>query len=85
MLVRVGIFCFRIDAWVADVACPEICQLIWPARWLDIPGRSSSSAARVVQDVWDVYWDELAAVPPHVVLALRNAVSRSCVDDCWTI
>ena len=39
----------------------------------------------VVQDAWDVYRDELAAVPPDVVLALRDSVSRSCVDDCWTI
>ena len=43
--------CFRIDAWMADVACPVICQPIWPACWLDTPDRSYSSAARVVQDV----------------------------------
>ena len=22
---------FRIDAWSADVACPEVCQPVWPA------------------------------------------------------
>ena len=52
---------------------------------MDTPERSSSSATRVVQDVWDVYRDELGVVPQEVVLALRDAVSRSSVDDFWTI
>ena len=39
---------FRIDGWMADVACPEVCQPIWPACGLDAPDWSSSSAARVV-------------------------------------
>ena len=72
-----------IDAWMADVACPTVCQPIWPACWLDTPDWSSSSAARAVQDVWDVYRDELGVVPAEVVLALRDAVSRSSVDDFW--
>ena len=76
---------FCIDGWMADVACPIVCQLVWPACWLDTPDRSSSSATRVVQDVWDVYRDELGVVPQEVVLALRDAVSRSSVDDFWTI
>ena len=76
---------FCIDAWMADVACPEICQPICPACWLDTPDRFSSSAARVVQDVWDVYRDELGVVPAEVVLALRDADSRSSVDDFWSI
>ena len=74
---------FCIDAWMADVACPIVCQPIWPACWLDTPDRSSSSAARAVQDVWDVCRDELGQVPGDVVLALRDAVSRSAVDDFW--
>ena len=76
---------FCIDAWMADVPCPIVCQPVWLACWLDTPDRSSSSAARVVQDVWDVCRDELGVVPEEVVLALRNAVSRSSVDDFWTI
>ena len=72
---------FSIDGWSADVACPEVCQPVWPACWIDTPDRSSSSVARVVQDAWDICMDEFAAVPPDVVLALRDAVSRSCVDD----
>ena len=53
---------FRIGAWMADVACPIACQPMWPACWLDIHDRSSSSSSRVVQDVWDVYRDELGVV-----------------------
>ena len=71
---------FRIGAWLADVACPEVCQPVWPACCLDTPDRSSSSSARSVQDVWDVHRDVLGSVPEDVVLALRDAVSRSSVD-----
>ena len=66
---------FRIGAWMADVACPVVCQPIWPACWLDAPDRSSSSSTRVVQDVWGIYRDVLGAVPEEVVLSLRDAVS----------
>ena len=76
---------FRIDAWMAEVACPVACQPLWPACWLDTPDRSSSSSSRVVQDVWDVYRDVLGVVPEEVVLALRDAASRSAVDDFWSI
>ena len=76
---------FRIGAWMADVACPIACQPIWPACWLDIHDWSSSSSSRLVQDVWDVYRNVLGVVPNDVVLALRDAVSRSAVDDFWSI
>ena len=76
---------FRIGAWMADVACPVVCQPIWPFCWLDTPDRSSSSSTRVAQDVWGIYRDVLGAVPEEVVLALRDAVSRSSVDDFWSI
>ena len=75
----------RIDAWSADIACPEVCQSVWPACWMDTPDRSSSSAVRVVQDVWDVFWDQLVVVPADVVLALRDVVSRSSVYAFWSI
>ena len=76
---------FRIGAWIADVACPVACQPICLACWLDTPDRSSSSSTRVVQDVWDIYREELGVVPEDVILALRDAVSRSSVDDFWSI
>ena len=63
---------------MADVACPVACQPVWPACWIDTPDRSVS---RAVQDAWD----ELGVVRPDVVLAFRDAVSRSSVDDFWTI
>ena len=43
---------FCVSRWTADVACPEVCQPIWPACWIDIPDWSSSSVARTVQDAW---------------------------------
>ena len=58
----------------ARVAMPAS---MWPACWSDTPDRSSSSSTRVVQDVWDVYREELGVVPEDVVFALRDAVSRS--------
>ena len=70
---------------MADVACPIVCLPLWPACWLGTPDRSSSSATRAVQDVCDVYRDELGQVPGDVVLALRDAISRSAVDDFWAI
>ena len=76
---------FSIDAWSADIACREVRQPVWPACLMDTPGRSSSSAVRVVQDVWDVKRDEFWVVPLDVVLAHRDAVSRSAVDDFWTV
>ena len=76
---------FRIDAWMADVSCPVACQPLWPACWLDTPDRSSSSSSRIVQDVWDIYRDVLGVVPDEVVRALRDAASRSAVDDFWSI
>ena len=76
---------FRIGAWLADVSCPVACQPLWPACWLDTPDRSSSSSSRIVQDVWDIYRDVLGVVPDEVVRALRDAVSRSAVDDFWSI
>ena len=32
-----------------------------------------------------LHWDELGVVPDEVVLALRDAASRSSVDDFWSI
>ena len=64
---------------MADVACPIDCQPLWPACWLDTPDRSSSSSSRIVQDVWNIYRDVLGVVPDDVVLALRDAASRSAV------
>ena len=76
---------FRIGAWMADIACPVACQPLWPACWLDTPDRSSSSSSRIVQDVWDIYRDVLGVVPDDVVLALRDAASRSAAEDFWSI
>ena len=62
--------CFCMSRWTADVACPEVCQPVWPACWLDTLGRSSSSAARVVQVFWDVFREEL------------GVFQRTCSQGC---
>ena len=58
---------------MADVACPVVCQPIWPACWLDTPPRRLLELSRTF------------GIPEEVVLALRDAVSRSSVDDFWSI
>ena len=52
-------------------------QPVWPACWLDTPDRSAASASGEVQGIWDVNREELAAVPPDLVLARRSAFGRS--------
>ena len=76
---------FRIGVWVADVACPVACQPILPACWLDTPDRFFSSSFHMVQDVFDIYREELGVILEDVILALRDAVSRSSVDDFRSI
>ena len=53
------------------------------AGWTLLIGLSGSSASRVVQDMWDVYREDLGSVPPDLVLALRSAFDRNCVDEFW--
>ena len=50
---------FRTDAWTADIASRVCVSQSGPACCLDTPDRFSSSAARVVQDVCDVFRDQL--------------------------
>ena len=75
---------FSISRLAAEVSCPIVCQPVWPACWIDTPERSSSSVARVVQDVWDVYREELGVLLMFCLL-LGMRFSRSCVDDVRTI
>ena len=65
--------------WSADISrarivCPAslACIVGWTLR-IGLPRRY----ARVVQDVWDVYREELGVVPAEEVLALRDAVSQA--------
>ena len=74
-----------IDGWLPEASCTVVSQPLWPACWIDTPERSSSSVSRAVQDAWDVYRTEIDVVPPDVVLAIRDAVARFCVDDVWNI
>ena len=60
LLIFLSLLAFSFELWSADIACPEVCQPVWPACWIDTSDRSSSSGSRAVKDAWDVYRDELA-------------------------
>ena len=74
---------FCSSRWTAEVACPVPSQPVWPACWIDTPGRSSSSSTRAVQEAWDLFREELGVVPPDLVLTLGSQYSRSDVDGFW--
>ena len=69
--VTVAEFSFR--QWVAEVSCPGATKPVWPACWIDIPDRSASSSSQVVQDIWDIYNEELGIVLPGIIPALGAA------------
>ena len=50
---------------------------------VDAPDKSASSASKAVQDICDIYGEELGAVPPDLILALRSAFDKNCVDEFW--
>ena len=60
-------------------------SLVWCACWLDTPCRSATSASKVVQDNWDIYREELEVVLPDLILALRSAFDKKCVDEFWNV
>ena len=76
---------FGIDGWSAKVSCPFVSQPLWPACWIDTPDRSSSSVSVLFRMPGMCKRDELGVVPLGVVVALRDAVSRSPVDHFWSI
>ena len=67
------------------MSCPSVTRPVWPACWLDTWDRSAASASIEVQGIWVVYREQLEAVPPDLVLALRSAFDRSCVDEFWGV
>ena len=76
---------FCIDAWMADVACPIACQPIWPACWLDITDKSLRRPLvwfRMFGMFIVVSWGWFLMM---LYLLLADAVSRSSVDDFWSI
>ena len=49
------------------------------------PDRSVSSATKVIQDIWDVFWEELGAVPPDLVLDFGLLLIVPCADEFWRV
>ena len=58
---------------------------LWPACWLQYPDRSRSSPSHEVQNIWDVYIQEVGFVP----FAVREQLFRLCnspdVDSSWLL
>ena len=58
-------------------------QPIGSACWVDTPDRTSSSSSKVVQGIWDIEREDLAVVPPDLVVKLRAAYGDGSFDDFW--
>ena len=65
------------------MSCPIATQPVWPACWIDTPDRSSSSSSKAVQDIWDIFREDLGVLLPDLISALRDAFVRNSVDDFW--
>ena len=71
----------RIDAWMADVACPFVCRPIWPACfWILL-----ISPPRRLPVLFRMSGMFMGMNLRWVVLALRGTVSWSSVDEFWSI
>ena len=62
-----------------------MCSAAAACCWVDTLDRAASSASKVVQDIWDIYREELRTVPPDLVLALRLAFEKKSVDEFWSV
>ena len=76
---------FDIRQLATEVSCPRAPEPVWPACWIDIADRSASSSSKVVQDIRDIYNEELGVVLPGIILALKAAFEANSVDDFWEI
>ena len=72
---------FSIAAWDATVEVAKVCSPLWPACWIQCPDRSHRSSSEAVQNIWDVYKQELSHVPVRV----RELFRTDDVDASWQI
>ena len=64
---------FSLSAWDATVDRARVYSPLWPACWLNCPDRSRRSPSHAVQNIWDVYIQEVGFVPWEVREKLFNA------------
>ena len=58
----------------------KVCSSLWPVCWFQCPDRSRRSSSEAVQNIWDVYIQELSNVPVRVRELLRAACDTDDVD-----
>ena len=68
---------FALSAWDATVDRARVYSPLWPACWLDCPDRSRRSPSHAVQNIWDVYIQEVGFVPREVWVQFLIAVEAS--------
>ena len=76
---------FSLSAWDANVHMARVYSPLWPACWVDCPDRSRRSPSPAVQNVWDVYFQEVSFLPPEVREPLFIACVFFDVDVSWRL
>ena len=76
---------FALSAWDATVERARVHSPLWPACWLDCLDRSRSSQSREVQNIWDVYIQEVGLVPCEVREKLFTLCNSPNLDAPWLL
>ena len=74
-----------LSAWDATVNMASVYSPLWPACWVECPDRSRRSPSPAVQNIWDVYIQEVSFVPREVREQLFTACDTTDVDASWRI
>ena len=74
-----------LSAWDATVNMASVYSPIWPACWVECPDRSRRSPSPAVQNIWDVYIQEVSFVPREVREQLFTVCDTTDVDASWRI
>ena len=74
-----------LSAWDATVEVARVYLPLWPACWVECPDRSRRSPSLAVQNIRDVYVQELSFVPWEVREQLLSACNVTDVDALWRI
>ena len=76
---------FALSAWDATVERARVYSRLWPACWLTCPDRYRRSPSHAVQNLWDVYVQEVGFVPREVREQLFAACNTPDVDSSWSL
>ena len=76
---------FSLSAWDATVERARVYSPLWPACWLNCPDRSRSFPSHEVQNIWDVYIQEVGFVPCEVREKLFTLCNSPDVDASWLL